>query len=1007
MSLSPTKIQDIYKQTKIWKHFEKVTSADKQKQVIVEELINDASFILDRIIETFPTYTLHNGQHQLNILNLYSHLLGPEMELLTDLESAILILSAFYHDIGMVFKDTERNNLKDEEYFTDFLATNVRARLTVMEENGINNDIAEWYCRWSHAKRVWKYLDPIHDKLFWEDNNIRIELAEVCLSHNESTGYIIAGTIPSSYWNNSDLRFCAILLRLADVLDFDDTRTPKSTYHFLGLDDPKCKRDAASHTEWEKHFASKGFSFNDWSKDHHYTLQFQAAPKEPSIQHDILSFLDYIESELKECAAVLNSCSPKWRNFKLPDKIDRRNIISQGYTYGDFRFTLDQDQVLSLLMGESLYNEQFVCIREIIQNAIDTSRYRKYYEKNKDDNDFEPRQIDVSTWYDAEGYRWIRFDDYGMGMTFSQISKFFLKVGNSYYNSDEFKVEKLSYKKSNHDFVPISRFGIGILSCFIVADIVEVNTRSIFCGNKKDFPIRLSLKGVHNYYTMQTGKNIPAEMPCSGKNEKGYRNESGTSIAIRIKPGNDLADFDLSSELDKILFNPEVNVNMVTKGKKGKYELGIGGNDKDAFSYNLNEDELDEVDNYLEQSDYDELDPVVQFLPINLNKNFSHPNIKGLLYLITIEDAYKIAPFKLENKNFKGYIDTPLKITYYNSDTSSPGLLIGFEELTDENDDEIEFEDLNVSRFLEPLELFNGCPQLKGAFYSIVLSHNGVIIPNGYNSIRLTANYYNNDLIGYIELSDKLRPNLSVSRSSIVSIPWLLWSSLNYTIRRNFPEEYGHFKNVNFITFGKVVYSNTELNEDILLSDKNYWPTEKIFFSKTLSIQDILATENNMGIEVFKRGGDTESILKKKLIELYSVYKIKLYKTKGLWDTNYKIIKNASIRNRNSGLGKFDYPPLLFCEYENFKGLLPGKSDNSLFNIDHACSKWLIKVYSFLEKNYSNHLHILLNKTDVTLLNATIDKLRSLLPEHYRPQADLILSEKDFEVDVDALPLLE
>jgi hypothetical protein len=1009
------KIQEIYRQTEIWKHFSTISSTEKQS--VVGNLVDDASSILDRIIETFPTYTLHNGQHQLNILNLYEKLLGQEIKSLTDLESAILILSAFYHDIGMVFNDSERSNLKDEEYFSEFLVENIRAKLAISEDNGISTETAEWFCRWSHAKRVWKYLDPINDKLLWEGNNIRKELAKVCLSHNEKTDYIKSESLSSSFWNNSDFKFCAILLRLADVLDFDDTRTPESTYYFLGLDEPKNRKEKNSQVEWKKHFASKGFSFENWSNENNYTILFQAAPKEPTIEHDIHSFLNYIENEFKECSSILQFCSERWKHFKLPEKIDRKNIISQGYTFGDFKFSLDQTQVLSLLMGESLYNDQYVFIRELLQNAIDTSRHRKFYEINRGNISFESKQIDVSTWHDSDGYRWIRIDDCGMGMTFSQISKFFLKVGNSYYNSDEFKVEKLSYKKNSYDFVPVSRFGIGVLSCFIVGDIVEVSTKSIFSDNKKIYPIRLSLKGIHNYYILQTADDIPSEMPAYNHGENKYRSEFGTSLAIRLKPNNDLPDFDLSKILNTFLFNPEVPVNLFNKGKKGRYLLGLDKKSTDIIEYKLNNSEQDLLYSVIKGSDIVKINPIVKIIPINLNGKFSHPNINGFLYLFmlcqNIERQNKFENSKNLHNLWHGnrYINTQmdeitLNLSYWNHNSKkSPELSIDIKD-PKKNNDYLNSDTIDLTHLLKPIEIFNGDSEIGGAFYSIVLSHNGVIVPNnnfrGFNIRIGNTNEY--QTIGYIELSDKLRPNLSVARNDIISIPWSIWSSLNYTIRSNFPEGFDELKRINFINFTTVTFSNLELNEDELLMEKKYWPSEKIFLNNTQSIIEILQSKDNKEIDLFSRSNETESILRKKIIELYSTYKITLYKQL-FYNKKYELVKKATIKESYLSLVKFDYPPLCFCEYENFNGLMPQGHNQQILNINHPFSIWLIKIFSFLVTNFSNYLYILLNNTDIAIINSTINKLRLLLPDTHKPSVDLFLTEDDFTVDIDRLPV--
>lgn len=776
-------MQDIYKETQIWKHFVSITKPNTDKQTFVFNLIKDASSILDRIIETFPTYTLHNGQHQLNILNLYEKLLGTKIDNLTDLETAILILSAFYHDIGMVFNNLENEDLKEEQYFSDFLAANDLAKLSIAEDKCISPITAEWYCRWSHAKRVWKYLDTINDKLFWEGNNIRKELAEVCLSHNEKTEYIKDNYISSNSWNKSDLKFCAIILRLADILDFDDTRTPRSIYDFLNLDDPNNKNEQLSQREWQKHFASRGFTFDKWNQDNNYTIDFQAAPKNPSIEHDILEFLNYIEKEFKECSSILRFCSDRWKDFKLPEKIDRQNIKSQGYTFGDFKFSLDQKHVLSLLMGENLYESQYVFIRELLQNAIDTSRHRKFYENSKGNMNFTSNQINVSTWYDSDGYRWIRVDDFGMGMTFSQISKYFLKVGSSYYNSDEFKVEKLSYSNKKDDFLPVSRFGIGILSCFIVGDIVEVNTKSIFSNKRDIHPLRLSLKGMYNYYVLQTDKDIPSEMPSCSREQNAYRKDIGTSIAIRIKPNYDLPDFDLSKILDSILFNPEVTVNLIDKGKKGRYLNGLDRDNIDIIKHTLNSNEINKITDFIRGLNILSINPVIRIIPINLNRVYSHPNITGFLYIFLLEpnivknnnyhndDILDETDIQQKRRTPHTYIDDEIfRLSYwhYNNKFSLGLRMSKYINSNNEMDDVID-----LTHLLKPIEIFNGNSNLNSAFDSIVLSHNGIIIPNMKDSkIQLKLDYPNEaQIIGFIQLSDKLRPNLSVARSSIISIP--------------------------------------------------------------------------------------------------------------------------------------------------------------------------------------------------------------------------------------------
>ncbi|MFV0329251.1 MAG: hypothetical protein ACK5KL_05395 [Dysgonomonas sp.] len=831
MTGSTSRITDIYQTTNIWQHFEKVTnSAEKQ---MVEKLASEASALLDHIVITFPTYTLHNGQHQLNILNLYGQILGERIADLTSLETAILVLSAFYHDVGMVFSEKDKSDLSKEKWFDDFLNSNDGAKLEYLTK-GMTDKLAEWYCRWSHAKRIWTFIDPKSTELVFDNLNIRRYLGEVCQSHNEKSEYIKDDEkLPSELWKEkSDMKICAILLRLADVLDFDSSRTPKSVYDFLELDTPNTPSQEISKREWKKHFASDGFTFDNWNQNINYTLDFNASPKDPAIHHEICSFLNYIEKELKECSALLKFCSNRWKNFKLPDNIDRKNIIAENYKFGDFKFSLNQQQVLSLLMGESLYESKFVFVRELLQNAIDTSRHRKFFEKSNHNIDFEPKSINVSTWHDNEGYRWIRIDDYGMGMSLGQIERYFLKVGNSYYNSDEFKVEKLSYKNSSIEFVPVSRFGIGILSCFIIGDIVEVSTKSV---HKNTSPIRLSLQGMHNYYVLQTKEHIPNPMPIKGGNENDYRQEVGTSVAVRIKPNYDLPDLNLSEILNAILFNPEIPVFLDGVGEKGQYLKGIEKNEE-IITRKFTKKEKKKIIETLNDPTIKSINPEVKVIPINLIKNYSHPGIKGFLYL-----------FILSEKNILKNIEHKRKITINLSRYSLPEL-----SLEISNREEKSKENINLNELLEPIELFNDKNVIQDYSDSIVLSHNGILIKNKEpkKAIRFSSNYSSGyKILGYIQLSDALMPNLDISRDGISSIPWSLWSGLNYTIRKNIPFNYLH--KVLFLKSIKLEYDNNSLNQDHLLINKEFWASEKIFEDNTKSLIDLLSDTKSIQIKDF------------------------------------------------------------------------------------------------------------------------------------------------------------
>jgi HSP90 family molecular chaperone len=160
----------------------------------------------------------------------------------------------------------------------------------------------------------------------------------------------------------------------------------------------------------------------------------------------------------------------KTYNFELPVSV-RAHIRATGYVFKDMSLTLNQPRVTSLLMGERLYAQPAVAVRELLQNSIDACAARSDLEGKG----YHP-EISLTLVDDKFG-RWIEVADNGLGMDEHVLSEYFLKLGNSYYDSAEF--DRLARKsREMESFVPISRFGIGILSVYIIGDVLEVYTKA-------------------------------------------------------------------------------------------------------------------------------------------------------------------------------------------------------------------------------------------------------------------------------------------------------------------------------------------------------------------------------------------------------------------------------------------------------------------------------------------------------------------------------------------------
>ena len=161
-------------------------------------------------------------------------------------------------------------------------------------------------------------------------------------------------------------------------------------------------------------------------------------------------------------------------------------IEPDGYTPIDLKFTVDSSAGLQLFMGNRLYSDKRVFLRELIQNAVDACNYRKMGDALYSPTIAIEFNEDVST---------ITVRDNGIGMTRQWIEKYFLAIGISFYQSNEIRSVN---RDSRIDFSFISQFGIGFLSCFQVADKIIIKTR------KASSPgLLITINGLRDYFDVK------------------------------------------------------------------------------------------------------------------------------------------------------------------------------------------------------------------------------------------------------------------------------------------------------------------------------------------------------------------------------------------------------------------------------------------------------------------------------------------------------------------------
>ncbi len=436
----------------------------------IQEIYDEVKDILNtRVQFVFPNYTLHNTGHSFRIMEYMSKLV-QDCSKLNELEITILILSALLHDIGMAVSDEDIELIKKDNF--PFSGIKFSAMKKLMKNN---EELAlQEFVRDIHSSLSAKYInEKLTDKFSipkLANLDFRNELTLICESHTKDFDWIkqnlSLNEVRGDYHFNS--QYLACILRLADILDIDGNRTPYNLYKLI---DPK----GISDDEWKQHFVISNndkIIYNDSTKQK--TIVFHGKAQNASIHRKILTYIGWVESEFSNSTLLVNGMPSQYSLVYETKPIV--NIQTEGYTFSDYKMTLEFKAISSLLMGEKIYGNKTLGVRELVQNSIDACRIREENEKRKQEfgeDSFLPK---IKVIIDKEQDRVI-IKDNGAGMSMEIIKKHFLNIGVSYYNSRDFLLRDFQYK-------PIGNFGIGFLSCFMLSNEVKVVTRHYKSVNK-------------------------------------------------------------------------------------------------------------------------------------------------------------------------------------------------------------------------------------------------------------------------------------------------------------------------------------------------------------------------------------------------------------------------------------------------------------------------------------------------------------------------------------------
>jgi molecular chaperone HtpG len=296
-------------------------------------------------------------------------------------------------------------------------------------------------------------------------------------------------------YTGAHLAFDMVVLRIADYLQIQSNRAPRQ------YSDIKKIRSPLSANEWKVH---QSVSNIHQTHDDPEAIFIQALPDGNLVYLRLRSWLSDLQNELDKSWAALGEVYGRFREQSLDrlglrirrvrsnlDDIDKF-AESVSYIPGDFRLSVDNVEVLGLLVGP-LYGNNLLCgVRELVQNSVDAVREIEELilsgipVTDKDRVNCKG-DVEVIVSQTSDGPV-LRVRDRGLGMPLNVLENYFLRAGASFRRSDDWR-EHFENQKGESKVLRSGRFGIGVLAAFLLGRKVTVQSKSILSRTEPGYEL--------------------------------------------------------------------------------------------------------------------------------------------------------------------------------------------------------------------------------------------------------------------------------------------------------------------------------------------------------------------------------------------------------------------------------------------------------------------------------------------------------------------------------------
>lgn len=374
------------------------------------------SQLLEITMSSFPTFSKHDESHAQTVLHNIEMILGENrIQELSASDCFMLLHTVYIHDIGMVITYEDRKEIVQNEKFIEMIkamedendpvfqrAIKALQKEEYKYDNVENRDeqikklyadkLAVYYAmlhviptfrRTEHGdlsnQRLQKWTMET-DKLgagfsmAGIPQRIFILIAKCAGLHTDDDFKHVMDLPQEDNGYASDYlhpRFVAVLLQLGDILDMDNDRFHPLTKECIGM------MPELSNQHYEKHQAIRRLYIKP------DIISIEADCESQDALRLVRKECDILRDLLKEAGYNWSRICPKNFSGALPT-IDSVKLYLKGSRIPEelvaTQFRISQKKAFSILEGSNVYKEQYVFLREFLQNAIDASKIEYWNE---------------------------------------------------------------------------------------------------------------------------------------------------------------------------------------------------------------------------------------------------------------------------------------------------------------------------------------------------------------------------------------------------------------------------------------------------------------------------------------------------------------------------------------------------------------------------------------------------------------------------------------------------